>query len=177
MTVFYFLVLVSLIIISKKITNKIKLTDAMLVESEHAMNLFIQQSNIHLSDIVSFDFSNKIQSGLLNKTTVIGKELDLGYDFIISNLPSEYKTTLHLHKKANEMCYLISGKIEAIVHKSNRQEKSTLKTGEWVYIRKSEPHTIEALEDSVLIVIAKPPVFKRVSDRLKNRSKAILNLK
>lgn len=160
MTVFYFLMLASLIYISIKLVKRMKMADALLLHTENALNLFIEQTGIILTDIEIEPANNAhLKKRPLNKTAVIAKDLQLGYDFIVSNLPANYFTELHYHKKANEFCYLVSGEVDAIVDTCRGRVRTTLKEKDWIYIRKTEPHIIESKKDSTLIIIAKPPVF------------------
>ena len=63
----------------------------------------------------------------------------------------------HYHKKKKELFYLIKGKIDLIILKKDHLRVWDLEEGDCFLVEPYESHTVEALEDSILVeVLSKP---------------------
>lgn len=128
---------------------------------EDNMNIFISNLNDKLVDIVIDDKCS--YTGNSVNSIVIGQEYNKGYDFTVFKLPSGYISPVHHHGRTNEFFYMLNGCINVITKDKNCKEKTfTLCENNCFYIKRKKHHVIEAIEDSSFIMIAKPPIFRKV---------------
>lgn len=64
----------------------------------------------------------------------------------------------HYHKVSQEAFYLITGKIELILKKDNKQERMTFVQGDFFAIEPFVIHSMNFLEESILIALYDHPI-------------------
>ena len=99
---------------------------------------------------------------------IIGNEFAKGYDFIHSSYAEPgYSSPVHVHKAASEFFYVLRGKIQVKEYDKMSAEELepvriiTLAPGEEYLVKRGVVHSVSILDKTELIVIAKPPLFKR----------------
>lgn len=136
----------------------------LLTYTDRALNVYMKSNGITIMNYSSGSITDTPSQGLgPTELLLIGSEYKKGYDFVSITLPKGYETPIHHHTRSNEFFYVLEGKTKIIAFGGHpEEEEKILSAGECFYVEHKRVHLVEALEETRLIVIAKPPLFKKL---------------
>jgi mannose-6-phosphate isomerase-like protein (cupin superfamily) len=135
-----------------------------LLNRSHIILNQIMRSEEKDSIIIDMEFEDgvKILETLKKQSSVspIGDEYKKGYDFLVVKQKSGGSIfPTHSHNISSEFFYVVSGSITLIF---STKDPVNLKTGDCAFVKSKESHSVFAEEPSEYIIVAKPPLLKRV---------------
>lgn len=147
-------------ILKKVAENQMKRFNIVADAWNRDINEFMDLYDIKPADVEFMypqDIDNKLQNAPKDVITFVGDEINKGYDFMLCEPEKGFIYKTHLHKKSCEFFYILNGTIRMATE--NGSHLQTLQRGDCTHVSNETYHSIEALEDSEFICIAKPELM------------------
>lgn len=121
---------------------------------ECTLQQFMKVHNLHEFDI---KLANNTEVPCEKKDTLnfVGRDLDKGYDFIVCELSKGYTFPTHLHDRASEFFYVLTGRIQV----QHEEKIEIIGPGGHAYVKNKINHSFIALDDTTCIVVAVPSMI------------------
>lgn len=136
------------------IHRKTRIFNSHAEDWECTLQQFMKLHNLHEFDI-KLENNTEIPCEKKDTLNFVARSVDKGYDFIVCELTKGYSFPSHLHDKASEFFYVLTGRIQ-IQHEAKTE---IVGPGGYAYIKNKINHSFIALDDTTCIVVAVPSMI------------------